>query len=110
MYLPVSHFFAAHDVSKHSPNAYTSCLVAARAAVPPVITYVSLFPSFATCGRLTGEGMLEHGPDRHEQLKLQPQKQGLLGGNSAQELLACCSTDTADESGDDQEDLDALTY
>lgn len=54
--------------------------------------------------------MLEQGLDRHEQLKLQAQKSGLLKGNSAQELPSCCNTDLVDESGDDQEDLDALTY
>ena len=53
--------------------------------------------------------MLERRLDRHEQLKLQAQKQGLLEGTSALELPACCNVDPADESGDD-EDLDALTY
>lgn len=107
IYLPVYRCFAAHivHVSKDSPGAYKICLVAATAAVSPVTKCDSVLPS---C--LTGEGMLEHGPDRHEQLKLRAQKQGLLEGNSAQELPACCSIDTADESGDDQEDLDALTY
>ena len=48
--------------------------------------------------------------DQHEQLKLQAQKQGLLEGNSCVGLPACCNIDTADEDGDDQDDLDALTY
>ena len=69
-----------------------------------------LMPSIATYCCPTGEGMLEHGLDRHEQLKLQAQKQGLLEGSSALELPACCNVDPADECGDDQEDLDALMY
>ena len=54
--------------------------------------------------------MLEPGLDRHEQLKLQAQRQGLLEGKSHAEVPVCCNIDLADESGDDLEDLDALTY
>lgn len=64
---------------------------------------------FCKMWRLTGEGMLEEGPDRHEQLKLQAQKQALLGGNSCVAPPTCCSVDAA-ESNDEQEDLDALMY
>lgn len=53
--------------------------------------------------------MLEDEPDRHEQLKLQAQKQALLEGNSCLALPTCCSIDAA-ESSDEQEDLDALMY
>lgn len=58
---------------------------------------------------LKGEGMLEGEPDRHEQLKLQAQKQALLEGDSCVAPPTCCDIDTAESSGD-QEDLDALMY
>lgn len=58
---------------------------------------------------LTGEGMLEHEPDRHEQLKLQAQKQALLEGNSCVASPTSCDIGTA-EISDEQEDLDALMY
>lgn len=51
--------------------------------------------------------MLEDNQDRHEQLKLQAQKQHLIEGNSNEALPACCNDHAA---ADDEEDLDALTY
>ncbi|KAL3161267.1 hypothetical protein ABBQ38_009628 [Trebouxia sp. C0009 RCD-2024] len=66
-------------------------------------------------GPAPGEGLLEHGLDRHEQLKLQAQKQGLLEGSAHElrpsvDLPACSIVDTADDSSDEQDDLDALIY
>ena len=124
--LPAYASFAAHVIhlSKRSPDTYSVYLLAATATVSPVKRPVPLLnmeqfysnfsevlmPSIATYCCPTGEGMLEHGLDRHEQLKLQAQKQGLLEGSSALELPACCNVDPANECGDDQEDLDALMY
>lgn len=95
------------------PCPYTELSCRSR-SLPTCLDYYPVNTGIGNFCRCTGEGLLEHGLDRHEQLKLQAPKQGLLEG-SAPKLhprmdLPACIVDTADDSGDEQDDLDALIY